>query len=106
MLPIPNIDHQIKETYKININLIKDKANSILTQQVHPPPTAILTHFKGPSILTNYIERIDITIDIEIGEQRAKPEIFTAGKGAITTFAPASAATSEPARASTVPLTP
>lgn len=59
---------RIEVTFTIDISLIKDLVNLILTQIVQPSPTAILVYFEGPSDLVELDERLNITIDIEIGE--------------------------------------
>lgn len=59
---------------------------------MQPHPTVILTHYKGPFILFNPLERLNISVDIDIGEKKSKP-MTTAGEVAMSAFAPASAPT-------------
>lgn len=76
-------------THKIKMGLIKDPANSILTQRAMPPSTAIFIHFKGPCILVEPIKMWDVTTYIDMGKYRVEPQISTTGEEATTTYSPA-----------------
>lgn len=71
-----------------DISLIKDVSNPVLAQRVQPPPTAILAHFKGPTIKAEHIKRPDITVVVDMGEKRAKIENSTTYKEVNTTYTP------------------
>lgn len=56
-----------------DIILIKDVANLVLAHRVQPPSTSGTTHFEGPSNLAETIKITDVTIDVKMSDQRAKP---------------------------------
>lgn len=88
-----------------DIILIKDTKNPTLVQRVQPSLITIPAYFKMPSILVELVERSNISIDIEMGEQRAEP-MTNAGKGATSTYTLALTASSEQVGTSTVPHHP
>lgn len=70
-----------------------------------PPPIVILVYFAGFSILVEPIKRIDVTMDVYVGEKRANYETSTASADTMTTSAPAPALIFEPVGTSIVPPT-
>lgn len=71
------------------ISFIKDAANLILAQRAHPPSTSGMTHFKGPFILDEHVERSDTATKVEMADLGGEP-ITTASKGFKIICAPAS----------------
>lgn len=89
-------------THKVDIVMIKDAANPILPQKVHPPTSFGMAHFKGLFVPTHLSERLEKSINIEMGGHRFDPMNTNSGNGAIGTSAPASTSTSAPVGATTL----
>lgn len=93
--PMPRVDCRIEVMCTKDISLIKDPVSLIFEQRTMLSPITIPLHFKGPSILAEYVD---------MGEQKTKFEMFIVGEGGTTTTAPASNSTFEPIETSVVPL--
>ncbi|KAF3628919.1 hypothetical protein FXO38_27969 [Capsicum annuum] len=88
------------------ISLIKDPTSPVLAQTALSPPTSILDHLEGTSILVKPIEVTYATTDVEIGDLRVDPETFTSGEEATTTITLALTLTSNLVGTSIIPLRP
>lgn len=98
------VDQQIEVTHIADVSMIKDAANSILAHQVLPPYFFSKTHYKGPSISTEPIERSGVIPDVDVGSWGVNPITTIGNKGVMGTSAPTSASSSAPVKDSTLPL--
>lgn len=71
------VNHMIEVTHTIDLSLIKDLANPVLAQREPPSRIAIPVHFEGPYILIEAIEGPDVTVDIDMDDQRVEPNTST-----------------------------
>lgn len=62
----------------------------------------IQVHFERPLASAEHVDRIDINVNIKIGEQSDASEVDTEGDGPPTTYTLSSVSTSKPVRAFTV----
>lgn len=66
------------------ISFIKDLANLSIAKTELLPPTISLVYFEGSTIQIDPINRIDFTIKVEMGKERAEPKNSTVAEGATT----------------------
>lgn len=67
VLDILDVDRRIDLMSIEEISLIKDLANSILTQRAQPPPTMLLAYFERLLVLRKAVNRPKISDDFEMG---------------------------------------
>lgn len=89
-------------THLVDIRLIKDAANVVLAHREQPIFTFGTAYFKGPSILEKLVKRLELTINIDMGDQRVEP-MTTTGEGSIGISAPALTCTLAPATTTSPP---
>lgn len=67
MLLILKVDHWIEVTHLTYISLIKDTDNLIPGHRMQPSVTSRTTYFAGTFIPSKPIKRLDMSIDINMG---------------------------------------
>lgn len=65
-----------------------------------------MVHSYGPLVLAEPVDRSNIGVDIDMGKEKFKLEISTAGEGPSTRSTSASTSISKPVGASTLPYHP
>lgn len=104
LLGIPDIDRRVEAMRTTHTSMIKYLVNPVPTQRVSPPSIVVLTHFEGPSVQVEHVDRLDVHVDM--GKHRDLPEVYTKGERAPTTSTSVSASTFKPVGVYTMPPYP
>lgn len=60
---ILDVDKILKATIFVQMNMIRDPSNPILSQRDHVPPIVILAQFEGLLILIAHVDWMDTEVD-------------------------------------------